>query len=191
MRQSVITCTAATRPASPNEGMLILETDTNIFLTYDGANWIDLSDRVGGAWINYTPVNAGTGWTFGAVTTLGRFKRVGRVVVVQLKWSWAAGVSVGSQGMRTSLPVNCDTTDYILAVDNGVMFDQSASRLYFFTGIVGEAGTDSVSLYGGTPAIANNLAYTALNSTGTSGGLAVPTDSGDFWQLDFVYRAAL
>jgi hypothetical protein len=42
MKQAVITCTAATRPASPNEGMLIYETDTNVFSSYNGSAWVDV-----------------------------------------------------------------------------------------------------------------------------------------------------
>ena len=57
MRQSVITCTAATRPASPNEGMLIYETDTDAFAWYNGTSWFDLSALP-------TPINAQTGTTY-------------------------------------------------------------------------------------------------------------------------------
>jgi len=38
MKQTVITCTSGTRPASPPDGMLIYETDTKYFRSYDNAN---------------------------------------------------------------------------------------------------------------------------------------------------------
>jgi len=38
MKQAVITCTSGTRPASPVDGMLIYETDTKYFRSYDSAN---------------------------------------------------------------------------------------------------------------------------------------------------------
>jgi hypothetical protein len=39
MRQSVITCTSGTHPASPSEGMTIYETDTDRYLGFDGSTW--------------------------------------------------------------------------------------------------------------------------------------------------------
>lgn len=38
--QTIITCTSSTRPASPNEGMTIYETDTDRLLVWDGSAWI-------------------------------------------------------------------------------------------------------------------------------------------------------
>jgi hypothetical protein len=38
MKQTVITCTSGTRPSSPVDGMLIYETDTKYFRSYDSAN---------------------------------------------------------------------------------------------------------------------------------------------------------
>ena len=39
MKQSVIVCTSGTRPAGPNEGMTIYETDTDRVQIYNGAAW--------------------------------------------------------------------------------------------------------------------------------------------------------
>ncbi len=39
MKQAAIVCTSSTRPASPVTGMLILETDTQHILVYDGSIW--------------------------------------------------------------------------------------------------------------------------------------------------------
>ena len=39
IRQAVITCTSTTRPASPTEGMLIYETDTDDYRFYTGSAW--------------------------------------------------------------------------------------------------------------------------------------------------------
>lgn len=52
MEQAVATVTAATRPASPNEGQLIVETDTNRLYIYDGTAWRTFG---GTAWNSYTP----------------------------------------------------------------------------------------------------------------------------------------
>lgn len=50
-KQAVIVCTSGTRPASPVEGMAIYETDTDKFLTYDGATWNLPKSLAGGALI--------------------------------------------------------------------------------------------------------------------------------------------
>lgn len=39
MRQVVVKCTSGTRPASPDEGMTVHETDTGIRRAYDGTDW--------------------------------------------------------------------------------------------------------------------------------------------------------
>jgi hypothetical protein len=43
MKQALITCTSGTRPASPNKGMAILETDTDRFMVHDGATWREVT----------------------------------------------------------------------------------------------------------------------------------------------------
>lgn len=52
MKQVNIVCTSATRPASPVEGMVVYETDTDRIYVYDGSawqinNWFTSSGRVG------------------------------------------------------------------------------------------------------------------------------------------------
>jgi hypothetical protein len=42
MRQTVVKCTSGTRPASPDEGMIIFETDTNCGRLYTGTGWVRL-----------------------------------------------------------------------------------------------------------------------------------------------------
>lgn len=42
MRQAVIGCTSGTRPASPQEGMLVYETDTDTYRGFDGSAWQEI-----------------------------------------------------------------------------------------------------------------------------------------------------
>ena len=81
MRQSVITCTAATRPASPNEGMLIYETDTDALLTYSGTAWENTATV--GPWDTYTPTV--TNWVIGNGTMVARWAKVGRMVIAEIR----------------------------------------------------------------------------------------------------------
>lgn len=56
MKQSVIVCTSGTRPASPNEGMLVYETDTDRYSSYNGG-WLTLGQT---AVSNYAPTLTAT-----------------------------------------------------------------------------------------------------------------------------------
>lgn len=95
MRQSVITCTAATRPASPNEGMTIFETDTDATLQFDGTNWIRVFGL--GAYETFTPTmqsKVGTAWQIGNGTIQGRFYRIGTAYVFQI------AITIGSTTVK-------------------------------------------------------------------------------------------
>ena len=39
-KQAVVVCTSGTRPASPVEGMVVYETDTDRLATYNGTTWV-------------------------------------------------------------------------------------------------------------------------------------------------------
>lgn len=78
MKQTVIVCTSGTRPSSPNEGMTIYETDTDLMLVYTGSAWVDVATPA--AWTSYTPAwtastsnpSIGNGTLAGAYTTRGK-----------------------------------------------------------------------------------------------------------------------
>jgi hypothetical protein len=42
MNQVIIRCTSATRPTPDSEGMTIYETDTDLFLTWNGTVWVPI-----------------------------------------------------------------------------------------------------------------------------------------------------
>lgn len=58
MRQTIVKCTSGTRPASPDEGMVIYETDTNQLKAYNGSAWVRTGafdyEAAGGGSINET-----------------------------------------------------------------------------------------------------------------------------------------
>jgi hypothetical protein len=103
MRQSVITCTAATRPASPNEGMTVYETDTDLYRVYSGTAWEVV--QAYGAWTAYTPTV--TTWALGNGTISGFHMRVGRMVTVKIEVTFGStSTFVGAGGPAFSLPFN-------------------------------------------------------------------------------------
>lgn len=104
MRQSVITCTAATRPASPNEGMLIYETDTDLFQFWNGAAWKPMVSNVQ---VAYTPTVSGTGWALGNGAASGVYSQIGNFVrfSAQVTFGSTSTYGPGSDGLQISLPI--------------------------------------------------------------------------------------
>lgn len=68
-QQAVITCTSATRPASPVNGMTIYQTDTNTMFTYNGTAWVASAIPAFSGMMKIIPTGA-TGGTVGADGTI-------------------------------------------------------------------------------------------------------------------------
>jgi hypothetical protein len=104
MRQSMIVCTAATRPSSPNEGMVIYETDTDLFQFWNGSAWKPIVTNVQ---VAYTPTVSGTGWALGNGAASGAYSQIGNLVVfnVQLTFGSTTTYGPGPDGLQISLPI--------------------------------------------------------------------------------------
>ncbi|MEU4558515.1 hypothetical protein AB0F72_08995 [Actinoplanes sp. NPDC023936] len=85
MRQSVVTCTSGTRPASPTTGQPIYETDTKLIRVWDGSTWycpvspdyVDWSTSVR----FYSNANSGTQIATGSVdVTYCRYQKNNKTV---------------------------------------------------------------------------------------------------------------
>ncbi len=98
--QAVITCTSGTRPASPVEGMTIYETDTDCYVTYNGAAWVH---DLGGTWRTYTPNFSGM--VLGNGTTQAKYSVIGKTVNVTLA-VFAGSTTTYSGTIAISLPRN-------------------------------------------------------------------------------------
>lgn len=61
-KQAVIVCTSGTRPASPVEGMVIHETDTDKTLFYNGASWQGIKPGAASATIATSETTASTAY---------------------------------------------------------------------------------------------------------------------------------
>jgi hypothetical protein len=106
MKQSLIVCTSSTRPATPNEGMTIYETDTDKVLIYSGSAWEN--GLAVGAWTSYTPAlssdGAGTDWVLGNGTATGAYCRLGRSVIVRFAVTLGSTTTFGTKNLVLSLP---------------------------------------------------------------------------------------
>jgi hypothetical protein len=108
MRQSAIVCTSSTRPASPNEGMTIYETDTDLIKVYSGTAWED-GFKIG-QWVSFTPTilstGAGTDWALGNATSYGFYQKVGRLVTGQLSITFGSTTTYGTKSIAVNFPLN-------------------------------------------------------------------------------------
>ena len=106
MRQAVITCTSSTRPASPNEGMTIYETDTDLYQTWSGSAWTPLISS--GTWQSWTPTissyGAGTDWALGNATVAGGFLRVGKGVIGWQEITFGSTSTFGTKFLAARTP---------------------------------------------------------------------------------------
>jgi hypothetical protein len=103
MRQAIITCTSSTRPASPNEGMTIYETDTDLYAVYTGTAW----EYLGGWETTFTPTL--TNFTLGNGTVAAQYALVGDLVFyagyIVCGSTTAISTTLGLS-ITASLPVN-------------------------------------------------------------------------------------
>jgi len=99
MRQAVIVATSSTRPASPNEGMMIYETDTDLFAFYTGAAW----EYVGGA-TAFTPTITSAGWAIGNGVVSGSFGQLGKYVFGRYSITFGSTSTFGAAALDVALP---------------------------------------------------------------------------------------
>ena len=115
-------CTSTTRPASPYDGQVIYETDTNRSLVWNGSSWDILSDM--GAYTSYSPTvtsSSGTITTVGAVTAY--YQQIGKTVFVHFSVTITTVGTAGGQLLLT-LPVSSSAN---VAVDTNFGFGKETS----------------------------------------------------------------
>jgi hypothetical protein len=183
MRQSVITCTAATRPASPNEGMTIYETDTDIYLVYDGTDW----KRNLGGWTSFTPTL--TNFTLGNGTVAASYSVIGKTVVYRgeiVAGSTTALTTDAAQTITVTIPLVGTNTPLLQAnIGNLSAIDLSTGEFH-----AGDASISSSSdrmilkAFGNT--ITTLITMVLWNTTNTPFAIA----TGDRWLWTITYQAA-
>ena len=96
-------CTSSTRPATPYEGQMIYETDTDKVLVWNGSAWLYSATPQTleiGAWQTWTPtITAFTGSFTTVTVTSARYSCVGKVVHGQIDFT------VTSIGTASGLPI--------------------------------------------------------------------------------------
>jgi hypothetical protein len=184
MRQAVITCTSSTRPASPNEGMTIYETDTDQVLTYSGSAWE--SGYMIGAYRSFTPtVSVGT---IGNGTVTSQYAKFGRLV------NYRGTLTYGSttqhpelDNWRFSLPVSKGAGD-IYGTGTGLYLDVSAASIFGCYSFLGAGQVVNVALMGTSVFVSEPRFVSSYWQQSTNKPVAAGT--GDIVSWDIVYEAA-
>lgn len=99
MNQSIVQCTAGTRPGSPQDGQCIFETDTEDIRVWDGSAWEYVTHT--GSFKTWTPALTSTG-TNPTGTGTGIYTRQGRMITATAKYTFT---TAGTLTYSASLPV--------------------------------------------------------------------------------------
>lgn len=95
-------CTSSTRPASPFEGQVIYETDTDKIMSYSGSAWQFVSSPQTldpSIFTAFTPtISSGGTFTIGNGTLAGRYARIGNLVIAQYELIWGSTTSDSGTG---------------------------------------------------------------------------------------------
>lgn len=157
LQQTIIPCTSGTRPSSPPDGMVIWETDTERYMSWNAtaAAWIYLGQMLTGT---YTPALNGstTNPTLGTGSSaLGRYTlRNGNWCDVRglIKFG-TSGVSAGSGTFTITLPftTNANITGGNIAIGSVYIFDSSAPAAWPGAPFVVNSAGSMTVLVGGSP----------------------------------------
>lgn len=176
-------CTSSTRPASPFDGQVIYETDTNVAAIYDGSSWVTIADTDFaplGAWTAYTPsftastTNPNVGST-GAIS--GRYIQIGKTIIGHAKVTFGGtGISAGSGVYYISFPVTALNAGQVV----GSFFAQDESAAARQIGSVWSDATTKMAFFydgaSGYPTITAAAPWTWA--------------SNDILACNFIYEAA-
>lgn len=182
-------CTSSTRPASPFEGQMIYETDTDAVKVWDGSAWVGAVNAaslngVGATSIAYTPTwtAATTNPVLGNGVLTGKYMRVNKLVMASIFLQIGSTTTMGSGVYYFSFPVSASTpTNYGPINGNGLFYDANVTGGYNLQ----PAGVANASIF-------RVLAFS--NSTQTlspmSNTVPVTPATGDEIYLNIIYEAA-
>jgi hypothetical protein len=187
MRQAVIVCTSTTRPASPNEGMTIYETDNDRVLTYSGTSW-NVGYQIG-AWRSFTPTvrNAGSGtdWVLGNGTLDCKFQQVGSIVAVRYDFIIGSTTTKGTKGLAFDLPVNRTASVSGVAKRIGQAAAIDTSTAFVYTGVVNLSVAAQWAVFGFVGSSGAPPTESQMTST-----QPMTWDTGDTLTATAIYEAA-
>jgi hypothetical protein len=159
--QAVIACTSGTRPSSPNEGMTIYETDTDVYSVYNGSSWVRAVTIA--AWETYTPswTTTGTSPSVGNGTITGRYCHIGRCVELTITLTMGSTTTFGTGTYSFSVPLTASSASNARWVGTAYFRDNSAGSTGHFNGnaSIAASGT-TLAMVQGTQQVSETVPFT-------------------------------
>jgi hypothetical protein len=130
-------CTSSTRPASPYDGQMIYETDTDATKVWNGSAWVGSTNAaslngIGEAWTSYTPT-VKQGATITTTINYAKYARINKVVILHVMLT-CTSAGTANQVLTIAPPINTINSDAPYFGCNGVatFYDASAAKPYVF-----------------------------------------------------------
>ena len=137
-------CTSSTRPASPYEGQMIYETDTDKVLVWNGSAWRFLNTpqtTEPGVWTSFTP--SWTNLTVGNGTVSAHYSIVNKILFVRVKFTMGSTSSMGDP-LRMTLPASLtQNTDAQESIGWAQLTDTGVAS---YTGFVNVSSSTQVTI---------------------------------------------
>lgn len=178
MQQTVIQCTSSTRPSSPHEGMVIVETDTDILRIYTGSAWVDVSDY--GQFETFTNPSVNQGGTVPQSSAYVDWRRTGRKIEAWFEVV-LSGISGSAGGQIIKVNLNLGSTlpsPRRTSAVCGTWFYYDASAARNYTGALFINAADS------------NLLLIRDDATAALGDTPVVAGTGDIVRGQLSYEAS-
>jgi len=110
IKPGVIDNTAA-RPASPYEGQVIFQKDTDQLLVWNGTAWVSVA--VASSWQTWTPtLTPQTGSYTTATVDTARYQQIGKLVYCQIVFT-ITSIGTGSNNAEFTLPITATTSTFL------------------------------------------------------------------------------
>lgn len=193
-----IDCTSTTRPSTPVDGMIIHETDTDRYASYNAAaaQWSYFDGT--GQWHSYTPSivgDNGIGNRFTATISngvrVGRFRYIAaRTIAVQA--SWTVGNADSGYNFNVlwgfTLPTPFREDSLVESLSRGMMYDNSANIAIPLYAVGSPWNTNEILLHCDEA----SSTYTIRRAVDWSGTTQRPfrLDPGDFVMFGAIYETA-
>jgi hypothetical protein len=166
-------CTSSTRPASPYDGQVIYETDTDKIRIWDSSAWSTI-DTVYSTW---TPTY--TNFTLGNGTQAFAYAQVGKLIHLQGQITWGSTTSISGLFQMT-IPTS-DSTSYDGIFGHAYLIDNGVAD---YVGFVQRLDASNIILR------AINASGTYASYSNTSSTVPFTWGNGDKITMNLVYRGA-
>lgn len=132
-------------------------------LTVSGGKNLDREYLGGSPRRSYTPALAGTGWSLGSGTAVGRFSKKGKDYTLVATLTFGAGATFGAGGLEIGLPTPRVSVSGLVETLVARMVDSSSGEVYTGTADIGNGASTALIRFpaSGTNGKANSVISTA------------------------------